>query len=236
MSERFETKNQIYHKTKMMKKIILILFFTLAKVLVFGQDFEGVSDGNYKILLQIDKDSSVNFIYSYNQEMYAEYKGKVHKADDSLYHITATMIFGNNLVFSPYTMIVEPPFTVNDTVGLMVDTPFVDLSDTVIIRYSNGQTVNYVPFDKYGNKAGFILNKKLLNEHKGSDYYTFILKRKNKITGKPLVFKIGIHSAFGVITGDVIDFDVKISNNKLWTINGFKLQTRDFRLKKKSTH
>jgi hypothetical protein len=212
----------------MSKQLLIILTFVLTNTFVVGQIYTGISDDKYQILLQINKDSSVNYSYSREQEFYSEHIGTIRKINDTLFHISATMTFGNDMVLSLYTYDTISHVT-NDTDYFCFNYP-----DTVILKYANGLTKNYFPYSKQGKDPCFVLDKKLFNEKSGSNYYTVTFKRKNIITGQPLTFKLGQHSGLSILSGQKIDFDVIIKNNNLRTINGYLLQTKDFKIKRKS--
>jgi hypothetical protein len=119
-----------------------------------------------------------------------------------------------------------------DSSYFRVDTPYVHLKDTVIIKYANGQTQNYIPYNKQGKHSSFALDKKLYNDKPGSNYYKAFIKRKNPITGQQLSFKVTIHSSPFFESGKWLNFDVIIKNNKLHTIGEPNIETGQFTLTK----
>ena len=216
-------------------RIILILILTIVcfNITINGQIYSGASDNNDQILFQINKDSSIKFIYYQELGIYAEHIGYIQKINDSVYHISATMSFANYLTLTLYTYDTVTGVT-NDTDYFHISRPFISQDDTVIIKYANGQTRNYIPYDNQGNEVNFVLDKKLLNDKPKSNYYTVIFKRKNEITGQPLTFILGQHTGMSYLSGIKLDFDVIIKNNNLWSKNGYELPTGHFKLKKKS--
>jgi hypothetical protein len=222
------------YATFMKRHFLILLTFLLTDILVVGQVFSGNSDKKYQILFNINKDSSINFIYSLDKQIYAENIGTIKKINDSIFHISAIMTIGNDFVLSLYTTTIDSPIIVNDTDYFSIDSPFVNPDDTVIIKYSNGQTRNYFPYNKQGKRISFIHDKKNFNDKSDNNFFTVTIKRKNKITGQPLSFRIGQHDSFRTMTGEKIEFDIMIKNNKLKTINDYQLATGHFSLKKKS--
>ncbi|MGD0709942.1 MAG: hypothetical protein ABR968_02050 [Bacteroidales bacterium] len=215
----------------MKKRLLILLYFIITGTCAIGQIYSGNSTADYWCLLRINKDSSVNFIYSLNyNEFYGEHKGTIKKINDSLYHISTKMTYGKSATMGQYTYddVIQKA---NDTAYFRIDTPYVHLKDTIIIKYANGQTQNYIPY-KQGKHSYFALDKKLFNDKPGSNYYKAIIKRKNPITGQQLSFKVTIHSSPFFESGRRLNFDVIIKNNKLWTNGEPDLDTGQFTLNK----
>jgi len=218
-----------------MQRILLIslIFFFMIKLAV-SHEYEGTSDNKFQISLKIEKDSSISLIYYQFQKVYAEYSGKITKTNESTLYLSAMRTLGNYFVYIPYKFSPTPPFTVSDTDYLQIDTPFVQPADTVMITYANGTSVNFVPLNKQGKLDTLTLNKKLFNKKKGFDFYTITLKRKNKITNKPLVFRMEPNLVFGAIASEPMRVYLKIKNESIPSLEGFFSEIGDFKLKKKA--
>jgi hypothetical protein len=215
----------------MKKYLFITLFLVFSSAFAIGQVYSGNSAVDYWCLLRINKDSTVNFVYSLNyNEFYGENKGTIKKISDSTYHVSVKMVFGKSATMgqSTYGDVVQKS---TDSAYFKIDTPYVHLKDTVIIKYANGQTQNYIPY-KQGRHIVFVPDKKLFNDKPGSNYYKAFIKRKNPITGQQLSFKVTIHSAPFFESGSRLNFDVIIKNSTLHTIGEPNIETGQFALTK----
>ena len=140
------------------------------------------------------------------------------------------MTFGKSATMGQYTYddVIQKA---GDSASFRIDTPYVHLKDTVIIKYVNGKTQYYIPY-KQGKHTNFVLDKTLFNDKPTSNYYKAIIKRKNPITGQQLSFKVTIHSSPFFESGKRLNFDVIIKNNKLSTSGEPNLETGKFTLNK----
>ena len=145
-----------------MKKYLFITLFLLFSItFAIGQTYSGNSAVDYWCLLRINKDSTVNFVYSLNyNEFYGENKGTIKKISDSTYHVSVKLVYGKSATMgqSTYDDVVKKTY---DSSYFRVDTPYVHLKDTVIIKYANGQTQNYIPYNKQGKHSSFALDNSL---------------------------------------------------------------------------
>ena len=216
-----------------MKKYFLItIFFIFSVTFVKGQLYCGNSTSNNWCLLRINNDSSINFVYSRNlNEFYGEHKGTIKKINDTVYHITATMIIGKSGDKRSPTYDTTNHST-NNIDYFQIDTPYVHLKDTVIIQYANGQSQKYVPYD-HGEHTYFIHDEKFFSKKPGVNYYyKVIINRKNAITGQQLFFRIPFHSIPIFESGKKLSFNVIIKNNILWTTEDPGLDIGQFILTK----
>lgn len=220
-----------------MRQLFIILTLIHSTLLSFGQIFNGTSTDkmkSYNCSLKINKDSSVVFIYNTKEnETYGEHFGTIKKVNDSVFHISATMTFGKFDNIRQYTESVDTHI-VNDTDYFGINTTYIEPTDTVCIKYCNGQTNYFVPVDKQGKNIAFPLDKKLFNKNSRSNFYTVIIKRKNVITRLPLTFKVKYGSSASFESGEKLEFNIVIKNNNLWSTDKPVLQTGHFKLTKKS--
>ena len=215
----------------MKKHLFITLLLVFSSAFTIAQTFSGNSAVDYWCLLRINKDSTVNFVYSLNyNEFYGENKGIIKKVSDSTYHVSVKMVFGKSATMgeSSYSDVIQKS---SDSAYFKIDTPYVHLRDTVLIKYANGQKQNYIPY-KQGKHTGFSPDKKLFNDKPTSNYYKAFIKRNNPITGQQLSFKVTIHSSPFFESGRWLNFDVIIKNNRLHTIGEPKLETGQFTLNK----
>ncbi len=215
----------------MKKYLFITLFLLFSSTFAIGQTYSGNSVVDYWCLLRINKDSTVNFVYSLNyNEFYGETKGSIKKISDSTYHVSVKMVFGKSATMgqSSYGDVIQKS---SDSAYFKIDTPYVHLKDTVLIKYANGQTQKYIPY-KQGKHTGFSPDKKLFNEKPGSNYYKAFIKRKNPITGQQLSFKVTIHSSPFFESGKWLNFDVIIKDNRLRTKGDPDIETGQFTLSK----
>src|ERR1035438_601803 len=88
-----------------MKKYLFITLFLLFSItFAIGQTYSGNSAVDYWCLLRINKDSTVNFVYSLNyNEFYGENKGTIKKISDSTYHVSVKMVYGKSATMGQST-------------------------------------------------------------------------------------------------------------------------------------
>jgi hypothetical protein len=216
----------------MKRYLLIILAFMFSVTFVSGQLYCGNSTSNNWCLLRINKDSSIDFVYSRNlNEFYGEHKGTIKKINDTLYHITAVMTIGKTGVIGP-SAYDTAKHTDNGIDYFKIDTPYVHLNDSVIIEYANGQRQIYVPYD-HGEHTYCVPDKKFFSKKEGVNYYfKIIINRKNAITGQQLSFRVPFHSAPIFDSGKKLSFDVIIKNNVLWTTEDTGLDIGQFVLNK----
>ena len=198
---------------------------------VNGQIYTGTSLNklkDYSCSLKINSDSSVLFIYHTElNETYGEHSGRISKINDTLYQVSASLTFGKFDVMRLYTV---NTFTnkVNDTDYLCIKPIFDKLLAPIVIEYLSGKTVDY----KYSESGCFALDKKLFNQSKSSNYYLLQSSMIDKISRNKLVFKVRFGSSPSFESGETTNFKIVIKDN---LVNGFILQTGQFRLKKSGT-
>jgi hypothetical protein len=102
--------------------IVLSVIFTVAHsqiksdTSIVGSVFTGISKDSYRCLLKVNSDGTVCFAYSLRlNEVYSEYKGSIKKLNDTLYHVSVVMNFGQFPQMRLYTRDTIPPYTLHDT-------------------------------------------------------------------------------------------------------------------------
>lgn len=198
----------------------------------FGQTFIGKQSDKlkrYNCTFRINKDSSINFIYDRDfNSIYGEHKGTIKKVNDTLYSVSATMTIGQFYMKS---------FD-NDTIYIQLDSRIARHLDKISLEYTDGKTRKHLQgYDRNGKPMPILktpVDKNLFNEKKGTDYVTILINRKNFLTDNFLAFKIPFGSSASFTSGQKIEFDLVIKNNKLWTVGQPPLQTGHFKLDKKS--
>ena len=224
-----------------MNKLLLIILIIIMKFsLTSAQTYSGVSKQGYHILLKIEKDSSIVYAFSYKQLHYEEYKGRISKVNDSLFHIDIKMIIGNENIRCIRDFI---SFNDNDLSILMqdnnqlyldIDTLLKNVIDTVFITYSNGEKVFYSPFNNISDTIHYFLDKNLFNDKPNNDYHFISFNKKNIITNKPLKLIMHRDSSIKLKTGEVDGFDVIVSEDKLSVLNNQSSNIGYFKLQKKN--
>lgn len=220
-----------FNKLTTLRKLIIILTLILPSALSFGQTFVGTSTDKmkaYNCSIRINKDSTINFIYNrHNNAVYGEHIGTIKKVNDTLFHISMTMTVGQFFMKS---------FN-NDTIYIQLDSNIARQLDKIQVEYSDNKTRKQLQgYDRLGNSIGLLkilVDKKLFNEKKGTDFITITINRKNFLTDNFLEFKIPFGSAASFTKGKQENFNVVIKNGHLSTIDIPPLQTGHFKLKMK---
>jgi len=140
-----------------MRKLIIILTLTLSNASTFGQTFVGTTDKNpyqkgdeYSLELLINIDSTINFIfYRDYQSVYGEFNGRIVKLNDTLYRISATMMFRQTCMKS---------FNL-DTFYIQIYNSIATQLDTIQFEYSDGKTrKQFKGYDSLYNPIGLCIN------------------------------------------------------------------------------
>lgn len=203
--------------------------FICPNALSFGQTFVGTSTDKmkaYNCNLRINKDSSVNFIYSsHDNTTYGEHIGTIRKVKDTLYSISTTMTIGQFSMKSFH----------QDTIYIQLDSKIARQLDKIQVEYTNGKTGKQLQgYDRLGNLIRLLkipIDKTLFNDKKGKDFIVITINRKNFLTDNFLSFKIPYGSAASFTAGEVVNFNVIIKNKQLYTTGIPPLQTGHFSLK-----
>lgn len=191
-----------------------------------GQTFVGTSTDLYNCILRINKDSTVNFIYDRdNKSVYGEHIGTIKRLNDTLFHISTTMTFGQFYMKS---------FT-DDTLYIAIDKTVALELDNISIIYSNKTQKHFAGYDKQRQPIELLkipIDKKLFNTQKGTNIVTIIINRKNFLSDNFLTFEIPFGSAASFTKGQQEDFYVVIKNGQLYSTKNQPLQTGHFKLKR----
>ncbi len=209
-----------------MNKSLTILILALLSTPLFAQTYQGnikIKDIQYSCMFRINADSTINFVC--NREgnfVYMEYNGKIRQMKDTLYHVSAEIVFAQAPSKSVYYK--EPILVVS------LDKTITGL-DKLTVRYSDGSTKDF-PCNA-GETLEIPRNEKLFNKKRGrSNYFVFSIDRKNPITGKTLQFEIDDISEAGFYKGDKTDFEVIIKNNDFYSTEQSSEKIGFFKLKK----
>jgi hypothetical protein len=213
---------------------ICVVFTVLALCLLSlsssGQTYSGTQLGRSKRLncqLRINADSTVNFIYDQDENgLYAEYLGTINRVSDSTYHIVAVLTLGQF-----YCKAHRP-----DMIYIQLEPDIAQQLGQITLTYSNGAFTRLSGYDRRGRSKMRIhvpVDQNLFNSTKGTDYYTLSIPQKHPITGKPLNFKIYNGSVASFISGNQLDFSVRIKNGVLWTVGEAPLISGHFKLREK---
>lgn len=172
----------------------------LADTYLLGQVFTGNTiDKEYKCSLKINPDSSIIFIYD-DPRGYAfgEHEGTIHKFNDTLFHITCTLTYGQFIQMSLNS----------DTICIQIDEPVLKLIDSVTVKYKNGQEKNFL-ITKNSRHICFRTDKK---------HVSVTTNHRNQITGKKNSFIIPFRSDASFASGENVEFDIVIQNGKVKTV------------------
>ena len=206
----------------------------LTNILLFGQTFTGNSIDNikrYDCFLRINKDSTINFVYSLRTHgIYGEYLGTIKQLKDTLYHISATMTIGQF-----YIPVISVPWFEKDTICLQLDSSVAREFDTILYKYSDGtqkkQTLDKDMLGKPYRLFKIPVNKNIFNSKMNVEYITITTNRKDIITGKLLTFKVPYGLSTKFTHEYKLDFEIVIKAKQLWTIGQAPLQTGHLRMK-----
>lgn len=206
--------------------ILVVTNVTLAQTFISKQSDKF---NKYNCTLRINKDSSINFIYNRDfNVVYGDHKGTIKKLNDTLFRVSATMTIGQFYMKS---------FD-NDTIYIQLEPNIARQLDKIEVEYSNKKTREQLQgYDRMGKVIELLkvpVDKTLFNNKKGKDFIKITINRKNFLTDNFLSFRIPFGSAASFTSGQKIEFEVVIKNNKLWTVGQPPLQTGHFILEKKS--
>ena len=206
----------------------IIVLLALSPMISFGQLYEGYSTYKERYLLQIDKDSSITYIYNTKgNTLYTEYRGRIQKLTDSTYAVKAELSIGQYVMKS---------FD-KDTLYIQLDSQIAHQLDVIEIEYANGKNrIQLQGSDPKGHAIPMLripVNKALFNEKKGYDFVKITINRKNWITDEWLTFKINYGSAASFSKGGEIELIVTIADGVLRIIGDKPTQTGHILLKAK---
>lgn len=211
----------------MNKYVILLILLIIASYIdhnLWAQTYRGQNTGNFSFYLiefQINADSTVNFMY--DGSGYAEYSGKITKISDTAYRVSVKEDFSQSWMMSlPQTKYFS----------FKKDTIITNHLNDISIVYSNGYTLKLGSYiENSDNHFLYIpIDYSLFNENYNHDYYYVQFQRKNKITNKPLVFKVEYGSDIVFSCGENIEFDIIITDCRVFSINEGLPQIGDFEL------
>ena len=203
-----------------MKRLVLIIFIlVIVGHNLLSQTFTGNStDKSYKCSLKINKDSSIIFIYDDPRGyVFCEHEGKIHKINDTLFHVSCTLTYGQFIQMSWNS----------DSMRIQMDEPILKLIDSITVKYKNGQVKKFL----------IAKNLRHICFRTDKSYVMVTTNHKNQITNRKNNFIIPFRSDASFISGEKEEFDVIIKGNSLKT-TGSKtvLQTGHFKLiKNKAT-
>ncbi len=214
-----------------MKTYILILLFFASIQVSFGQTFISKHHRKlekYNCSLKINNDSSILFIYHKNfNGIYGEYIGQIARLKDTVYRISATMTIGQ-FYMKPYD---------KDTLYIHLDSSIAKLLNKIQVEYADGITRKQLQgYSSLGDPMTLLkmpINKKLFNQKRGTNFITITINRKHFLSDSLLSCRIPFGSAASFTSGQKLEFDVIIKDNKLLTIGQPPLQTGAFVLYKK---
>lgn len=216
-----------YLTFKLFYCIPFLFALTLCPAQTYGNSNLGKSK-RLNVLLRINPDNTVNMVLDQDENgLYAEYLGNIKQINDSIFHITATLSIGQ------FYMMAHRP----NEIIIVMDPAAAPILDKITLTYSNGVFVRRSCLDKRARpktQLDFPVTEKLLNNKKGSDFYTLSISRKGIITGAPLNFKIEYGSAASFTAGRKIEFDIQMNDRFLWTFGEPPLQSGLFKLERKS--
>jgi len=211
----------------MKRSIISFCFFLLIQN-IFGQLYTGSPAENkqkYSYTLRIQQDSAIHLVYNRDDNgIYAYYKGRIKRINDTLFHISATLDIG---------LFPMKAFDL-DTIYIRLDSAVARQLDVIEIRYANGTILKQLQgYDRKGRPIDMLeipFNKSLFNRTKGSDYIKIGINRKIPFTDQWLSFKISYGSAASIRRGGTEEIDL-VYKNDVFTSTGE--QYNHFKLRKK---
>jgi len=178
--------------------------------------YHGSSEYGYQCELKIDSDATVLFMYSVDHnQAYAEERGKISQANDSVFFLDLQMTFGQFI----------------EEAG-QEDSLYLDSQSfgrlgwpQVQVTYSSGVKETFDP--QSGDM--FPLNKKLIRKKKS---ITIDIGHTHPLTGKPVTFQIVYGSAPDFVWGDKHHYALTIKNGTAVTFGAAPMQTGKFFLRK----
>ncbi len=182
--------------------------------------YKGYSDrGTYLCYLKISPGNKVLFTYeTEGNSMYAEHSGTIKAINDSTYHISCNLTFGQ-FVCKPSNL---------DSLMIFVDPPSLIDMKSIMVQYENGDLMKGKRID--GSKLSFAIDDRLFNEYTPAAILT---DHTHPITGNALTIKASFGCAYDFMRDDDEEFDVVISGDSLYTVGeNTVFQTGSFRLKK----
>jgi hypothetical protein len=219
-----------YLQLKTMKQLLIILLIFSSIKVSYGQTFIANHNENeniYDWIFRIKKDSTINLIYQINNKaVYGEYNGTVKRLNDTIYHVSAQLITGQNIMKAPY----------NDSISIQMDSKIASEIDKIAIEYSNGKSIDIskysIIWSKY-NRISISIDKLLYNEKNNTNSIFITINRKNSITNEFLKFQIPYGSAAFFSTGDLIEFQMMIKVNYARIIGEPPMEFVNLKMKKK---
>jgi hypothetical protein len=202
-------------------RICFLFIATCITLLADAQLYSGTSTDKhhvYQVRLKINADSSVIFIYNTQaNSSYAEYEGRIHRMNDTLFHISSVMTLG---CFLSMRLAYEDTIThiVNDTIYLGLDADESKLILLQGVRSANGAVMNYAAESARQHRNIIALDSKFLNLRPGFSYYTILTSNRDKINGKPLSFRVGFNSNYSFKSGEPDELDIVIKGDKIWSV------------------
>jgi hypothetical protein len=213
---------------KMVRLIIPAVLFLIASCstnpvqnsLKTEQLYKGYSNnGSYLCYLKILPGNKVIFTYQTEEnDIYGEHSGTIKANDDSTYHISCKLTFGE-FVCKPIN---------RDSLWILVNPPSLIDKNAIQVQYENEELMAGRKTSKSG--ITFVIDDQLFNEYTPASILTDHL---HPITGEALTIKASYGCAYDFVRGDKLEFDIVISGDSLYSIgNDTVLQTGDFKLKK----
>lgn len=184
------------------------------------QLYKGSSeDGSYLCYLKILPGNKVLFTYqTAGNSMYGEHSGTIKAINDSTYHVSCRLTFGQFVCKAPNL----------DSLHIWIDPPSLINKKSILVQYENEALMIKPKVDKSG--LAFAFDDKLFNEYTPA---TILTDHTHPITGEALAIKAIFGSAYDFVRGYEVDFDIVISGDSLYTIKeDAAFQTGSFRLKK----
>ncbi len=227
-----------YELKNIMRLPFAILIILLTTLNLFGQTYTGDAIDKsqlYNFLLRINKDSTINFIYNKDENgVYAEYMGNIKRGNDSLYHISATMLIGQHYMKSPCMYYYEGSSKA-DSIYIQIDSTIARELDVIEIAYSNNTYQQFQGYDEKGNLIKYLkipIDHRKFNNKNGTNFIKININKKNLVTGKWLSFKIKYGSGASFRKGEQLDFDIVIKKESVYSVGTPILYIGHFKLKK----
>ncbi len=184
------------------------------------QLYKGYSNsGGYLCYLKISPGNKVIFTYeTEGNSMYAEHSGTIKAINDSTYHISCNLTFGQ-FVCKPSNL---------DSLMIFVDPPSLIDMKSIMVQYENGDLMKGKRMDR--SKLSFAIDDRLFNEYTPA---TILTDHIHPITGNALTIKASFGCAYDFMRDDKSDFDVVISGDSVYSIGEDAVfPTGHFRLKR----
>lgn len=185
------------------------------------QLYKGYSKrGGYLCYLKISPGNKVLFTYqTEGNSMYAEHSGTINAINDSTYHVSCKLTFGQFVCKASNL----------DSLIIFVDPPSLVDMKSIMVQYENEELMKEKRADR--SKLAFTFDDKLFNEYTPA---YILMDHTHPITNEPVTIKAVFGSAYDFTQGDEVDFDIVISGDSLYTIGEDAVfPTGHFRLKKR---